>query len=39
MADNYLERHRQEYERRKQKFLEKTSASRLKLYRQQYDDR
>lgn len=38
MADNFLERHRDEYEERKQKYLKKNAASRLKLYRQQYDD-
>jgi len=39
MADNFLERHRRDYEQRKQKYLQKNAASRLKLYRQQYDDR
>jgi len=38
MADNFLERHREEYEERKQKFLKKASASRIELYKRQHED-
>lgn len=38
MADNFLERHRQEYEERKQKFQKKSVASRIELYKRQHDD-
>lgn len=38
MADNYLERHRQDYEERKQRLIEHKSSTRIRAYRSKWDD-
>lgn len=38
MADNYLERHRRDYEQRKQQMLKRNTKSRIQLYKEQYED-